>query len=90
MASKYIVVEVKSGMLAHDVAICFPDCVVHADMARAMQVTPEQVVSAGFFSVSTSSPHGEICVDVYGESVSLKKHARMVDSKLIAKSIGVA
>lgn len=87
MRNKYIVVDVASEMNAFEVAICFPDTIGHADMARRMDVTEAEVLSAGFFTTSVNAK-GEISVDAYGESVGLNKQARMEDSQLVAKSIG--
>jgi hypothetical protein len=79
-ASKYVVGEIRDGLFKAEVAICFPDTISHANMAR--RLFDGSPTSAGFFSID-----GNV-VSAYGESTSLGlKSNPEKDVQLIRRSL---
>ena len=66
-----------------DLAICFPEVITHANMARRLLGTAKACVAAGFFYVEDDKVH------VYGESTSIGVKSRKgVDEAFIRKALG--
>jgi hypothetical protein len=81
--SKYIVfTSPASGRLP--VAVIFPDCMIHSDVAARLLAT---VVGAGFVSIA-HTPEG-IQVKPHGHSESLKIGSRPEDKRFIEKALGL-
>jgi hypothetical protein len=78
---KYIIANMP-GM--GEVALVFPNFLVHADMARAV-FNRMEIVAAGFFRIMEGG-----VVSVYGRSESLNRDNRgQIDSNLIEMSLGI-
>ncbi len=63
MGFKYIMLELDSGSFKRRVPIIFPDLLVHADVAAALQQTPGMAdakpVSAGSIDLFAEACHGK-------------------------------
>lgn len=84
--AKYIIGPVQLGndFAAGDVAICFPEYITHANMARHLLGTAKACVAAGFFYVEDDKVH------VYGESTSIGVKSRTgVDEAIINRALGL-
>ncbi len=81
--SKYIVFTSPAfGMLP--VAVIFPDCMIHSDVAARLLAT---VMGAGFVNI-VHTPEG-IHVKPHGYSESLKIGSRPEDKWFIEKALGL-
>jgi len=80
--TKYIVYD--SGLCEE--MIIFGNTLQHADVARAMGVTP---LSAGFLNIGIDE-NNEVSVRAYGESISLKLESGEHDTSIAARVLGLA
>jgi hypothetical protein len=80
--TKYIIADIHPCITP----ILFSSVVGHDDIARQMNLRPDQIVSAGFCFVSYDTGL-YICE---GESIGLKKKSRPQDTEFINKYLGRA
>lgn len=86
MDSKYITFEQDDGLVY---AIVFPGVLIHAEVAQVFGRLRARPISAGFVSVGTNAD-GEVRVNTYGESISLKLKSEVErDSKLVARALNL-
>jgi hypothetical protein len=86
MKAKYIVGMVRVGTpwVKHEVAIIFPDLLVHSEVARQMMGGAAGVTGAGFFWIDGDE------VQVYGISTSLGVSSRPgVDEEFIKRALAI-
>ena len=83
---KYIFYEDR-GMLDH--VVCFDAGINHADMANALNITKEQIHSAGFVSIGMDFQRNKPVATVYGESIGLKIKSDPNHSRAISRYLGI-
>ncbi|KKM76065.1 hypothetical protein LCGC14_1383800 [marine sediment metagenome] len=81
---KYIIV----AMANIELAIMFDSMISHDDLLRSFH--KDSIVSAGMFTVGAESSENDdkdISVDVFGESVTLKKKVRKGQDEILIKRV---